>query len=325
MKKVILLFALVFVITSCEQSGSKNQRILSKSSGKINNLQVVVDNGLWEGSVGEKIRSILAAPVNGLPQDEPLFSMQQMPPSIFSDFATKSRIILKIEKGNEASIKYAKNVFAKPQRIVVVSGKTNQEINKVLEDNASKIVSVFKTAEITEKQKRIKISLNTTGVIEKTFGATMKFPSVYRVAKAQDDFVWLRKDIKTGTVNLMIYQMPLEAISKEGNTISDIISIRDSVGKIHIPGPTEGSYMITEEAYTPSLYKTIIDNKSAFQTRSTWEVKNAFMAGPFLNYAIEDAINNRYLIIEGFAFAPSVNKRDYMFELEAIIRSLEIK
>ena len=49
------------------------------------------------------------------------------------------------------------------------------------------------------------------------------------------------------------------------------------------------------------------------------------MSGPFINYWIEDKVNNRYLIAEGFVFAPSVGKRDYIFELEAIIRSITIK
>ncbi|HEY5688178.1 MAG TPA: DUF4837 family protein, partial [Yeosuana sp.] len=35
--------------------------------------------------------------------------------------------------------------------------------------------------------------------------------------------------------------------------------------------------------------------------------------------------NNRYVIIEGYVFAPSVEKRDYVFELESIIRSVKIK
>lgn len=325
MKKLIYVLALVFAMYSCEDSGNSGKRALSSSSGNINNLTVVINNDLWEGSIGETIRNILAAPIDGLPQEEPLFSISQMPTAVFSDFTTRGRIILKIEKGNEANIQFAENVFARPQNVIVVSGKTNPEINKVLNDNASKIVSVFKNAEITEKQRRIKKSLNTTDVIEKRFGATLEFPSVYRIAKEEDGFVWLRKDIKTGTTNIMIYEIPLDAISSDGSTISEIIKIRDSVGKIHIPGPTEGSYMITEKAYTPSLYKTIVDNKPTYETKSTWEVANAFMAGPFANYVIEDKINNRYLVIEGFAFAPSVAKRDYMFELESIIRSLKIK
>ena len=325
MKNFIYLFVIIFTLSSCEDSGNSGKRTLSSSSGNINNLTVVVNNDLWEASVGETIRNILAAPIDGLPQEEPLFSIGQMPTAVFSDFTTKGRIILKIEKGKDANIKFAENVFARPQKVVVVTGKTNPEINKILNDNASKIISVFKNAEITEKQRRIKKSLSNSDVVEKGFNATLDIPSVYRVAKEEKGFLWLRKDIKTGTTNIMIYEIPIDAISKSENTISEIIKIRDSVGKVHIPGPTEGSYMITEKAYRPSLYKTIVDNKPTFQTKSTWEVENAFMAGPFANYAIEDKTNNRYLVIEGFAFAPSVQKRDYMFELEAIIRSLKIK
>ena len=49
------------------------------------------------------------------------------------------------------------------------------------------------------------------------------------------------------------------------------------------------------------------------------------MAGPFVNYAIEDKVNNRYLVAEGYVYAPSVDKREYVFELEAIIKSIKIK
>ena len=54
-------------------------------------------------------------------------------------------------------------------------------------------------------------------------------------------------------------------------------------------------------------------------------MKNAFMSGPFINYAIEDKPNNRYVVLEGYVFAPSVEKRDHIFELEAILRSVKIK
>src|SRR5690606_40011178 len=68
-------------------------------------------------------------------------------------------------------------------------------------------------------------------------------------------------------------------------------------GKKYIPGPTEGSYMITEEAYAPYLFETKIDGKFAYLTKGTWEVENAFMAGPFINYAVRDEKNNRYVEI----------------------------
>ena len=104
-----------------------------------------------------------------------------------------------------------------------------------------------------------------------------------------------------------------------------MITVRDSIGKRYIPGPVDGSYMTTEKAYTPFFADTKISNLTSFETKSIWQVKDAFMSGPFINYWIEDKVNNRYLIVEGFVFAPSLGKRDYIFELEAIIRSIIIK
>jgi len=325
MKKTALLTFAIFFLISCNNDGTKNKRILSKSSGNINNLTVVIDNELWEGSIGEQIRAILGDEVYGLPQAEPLFKMEQMPTSVFSGFARKSRIILKIEKGRDVEIKFLKDAFARPQKVILIRGKTNNEINELLKENAEKIVAVFKNEEIKEKQRRIKISLNKDKDIENSLGLSLDFSSAYRVTKQDNSFFWLRKDIKTGTLNILLYEMLLGSISEGEDAISDIIRMRDSIGKQHIPGPLEGSYMITEEAYTPFLGKTIIDNKEALVTKSTWEIKNAFMAGPFINYIIEDKTNKRLVVIEGFAFAPSVAKRDYMFELEAIIKSIEIK
>jgi hypothetical protein len=49
------------------------------------------------------------------------------------------------------------------------------------------------------------------------------------------------------------------------------------------------------------------------------------MAGPFVNYAVRDTANNRYLILEGFTYAPSSSKRDLQLELESILKSVKIK
>jgi hypothetical protein len=68
-----------------------------------------------------------------------------------------------------------------------------------------------------------------------------------------------------------------------------------------------------------------MDGKKAYETRGKWEVKNDFMAGPFLNYTIVDEKKNRLIIVEGFTYAPSVNKKAFLFELEAIAKSIKIE
>ncbi len=326
MKNFIVVLVTLVLVTSCDGNKNANQRILPSSSGNLNNLAVVVDNDVWEGTIGEEIRNIFAAPVDGLPQEEPMFSLRQMPTKVFSGFATSNRIVLKIEKGKETNLKVAEDPFAKPQKMVIVSGMNDQEIIQQLKENAPKIIATFKNADIKEKLRRIHKSLNKNNNIEKNLGLTIAFPTAYRIAKEEEDFVWIRKDITTGTMDLMIYELPFETIKHNDSTINDIIKMRDSIGKTHIPGEKEGSHMQTEKAFSPLLFKTIVDNKPTLETKGTWDIKDgAFMGGPFINYIIEDKINNRLVVLEGYVFAPSVQKRDYMFELEAIIKSVKIK
>ena len=102
-----------------------------------------------------------------------------------------------------------------------------------------------------------------------------------------------------------------------------IPQIRDSIGKIYVPGRLPNSHMITEKAYRPYYYLTNIRGLEAILTKGTWEVENDFMAGPYITYIIKDTINKRNIVIEGFSFAPSESKRDYMFELNTIITTMK--
>ena len=94
MKKFLLVSALALFVMSCGEG--KSDKILLDSTGTINTISVVVDNETWKGSVGEAIRDVLAAPIYGLPQDEPTFNINQIPSHVFTGFITKNRTVLKI-------------------------------------------------------------------------------------------------------------------------------------------------------------------------------------------------------------------------------------
>ncbi len=327
MKNYVLFSVLsAFIFIGCNNGKeSAGDRVVTSSSGNINNVSVVLENEKWEGTIGEALRETLAAPVDGLPQEEPIFSLNQMPPEAFSGFVRKNRLFIKVENGKPAAFKTYKDPFASPQSGILISGMNNEEIVNQINQNYEEIIRLFKTTEIREKQRRMRKSLKDDSKLQDQFGVSLIFPSAYRYAIEEDDFFWIRKDIPKGMMEIMIYEVPLHVIDGDTNVIGNIIKMRDSIGKAHIPGPVEGSYMITEEAYAPYLFNTQIDGKFAYETRGTWEVKNAFMAGPFVNYAVRDEANNRYVIFEGFAFSPASAKRDNMFELDAILQSARIK
>ncbi|MCB0408861.1 MAG: DUF4837 family protein [Flavobacteriales bacterium] len=55
-----------------------------------------------------------------------------------------------------------------------------------------------------------------------------------------------------------------------------------------------------------------------------WYVKGDFMGGPFINYTFVDEKRNKVISIDGYVYAPRFDKREYLRELEALIRSIKL-
>lgn len=294
-----------------------------ETSGKINTISVIIDDPLWNGEIGDSIRNKFASPVIGLPQEEPLFTINQYPVKLLEGFATDSRTIIVVKKAAKNSFEINKNQYASPQNVFHISGKTSAAIIDTIEKNAPKIVQMIKEMEIAETQKINKQSLINPKIITNKFHITLNIPSSYEYMLHKSKFIWLKKEIISGNMSLLIYQVPLHSIKKGDNEIASIVRMRDSIGK-YIHGTDPNTPMITEEGYAPYLFKIQLDGKPTYETKGTWELKNDFMAGPFINYAIVDKAYSRILVLEGFCYSPSKEKRDLMHELEAIIKSVHI-
>lgn len=323
MKQFVLLLAGAIFAFSCNNtSTSEDKKMLSDSSGKINNVSIIIDESLWNGEIGDSIRKKLAAPVDGLPQEEPLFNLNQYSTKVFDGFVRNSRNVIVVQKSNKTGFGARDNQYAKPQKVFYISGKNNEEILQVLEQKTPTIIKQIKDAEVVENQRRLKKALISDSEIRKRFGISLNIGHGYKYDMIKDDFLWIRKEFSSGYNSILVYQVPIETIEKKDDIIGNIIKMRDSIGKLNIHGVTANTWMITEEAYAPYLFDASIQGRKTYETKGTWDLKNDFMAGPFINYAIKDEKNNRYLILEGFTYNPSKAKRDLIFELEAIIKSV---
>lgn len=295
-----------------------------KATGKINTISVIIDNQLWNGEIGDRIRSKFASPVIGLPQEEPLFTINQYPAKIMEGFMTDSRTIIVVKKENINQFVIKKNQYASPQNVFHISGKTSDDILEIIEKNASQIIQIIKATEIAESQRINSQSLLNPIIITNKFHISLKIPTGYLYALQNSNFIWLKKEIISGNTSILVYQVPISSIKNDSNLVMNIIKMRDSIGNLYIRGTELDTHMITEEGYAPYLFKTKLNGKETYETRGTWELKNDFMSGPFLNYAIVDKEHDRVLVLEGFCYSPSKEERDLMHELESIIKSIVI-
>lgn len=320
MKKFFPIALVLIFLLSCKNDGKV---ILKNSMGKINSLVIVIDNQQWLGKPGDALRAIIGTPVLGLPQEENQFSVTQAPVKAFKTIFKTSRNVLLVGYDVKDSYTVKKELYASPQVVMTILGKDEASLLAQIEKHKTTIISVFKEADLKVFQNKLAKNLVENDSLKtlQKLNVDINIPTDYRLVNDTGDFLWFRKHIDKGDLNLIVYELPL----KEGEDIANSITAsRDTIGKKYIPGSEEGMYMITEAAYSPHIIATTLNELSAYETRGKWEVKNDFMAGPFINYTIVDKVNNRLLVFEGFTYAPNTKKRDYMFELEAIIKTMKI-
>ena len=325
MKKIITVLCLSYLLISCMD----NTVVLPRSVGAFNKVIVVAKGSLWAGDVGDQIRNSFGELMVGLPQPEKTLSVGHVAPNGFTSMMRSNRNVLVIELSDKTSYVKTTNKYANPQTLIYLSAKDKMGLLSSLKEHMSEIIQTFKESDIKVLQrsfynKRVNDSIYKT---LKKLNISLTIPEEFKTVDDTGDFLWLRQHLKSGIArgagnnNILVYSLPL---NDQTMSSDNIISMRDQIGEKYIPGSKQGMYMITEAAYTPRTTKIEILGNDAFETRGKWEVKNDFMAGPFLNYAIIDKKNNRLLVVEGFTYAPSVNKREFLFELEAIAKSLKI-
>ena len=321
MKKALflLVFFSVFLF-GCKNATNHNS---GKTSGKVNTISVIIDDQLWDGEVGDSIRNKFASPVIGLPQEEPLFTINQYPIKLLEGFMTSTRNIIVVKKESINSFRLVENEYASPQNIFHISGKTSAALLDQIDAHSTEIIEKIRQTEIVANQRIIDTSKIDSKKIRRKFDVDIVIPKGYHYVLEKRKFIWLKKEIPSGNSSLLMYQVPISALSKTLNATKSIIRMRDSIGNLYIHGTVPQTKMITEDSYAPYLFHINIKGKETFETKGTWEITNDFMSGPFINYSIIDRANKRVLVLEGFCYDPSKEKRDLMFELEAIIKSVQ--
>lgn len=312
---------LLWLSFSCDDGANKKSAYVPESSGNINHVTVVMPEKDWKASLGEKVKSELQEIYEGLPLDEPQFSLVYMNPKAFTGFARQNRNIIWFRKDSLEGFRLSQNQFARPQILATITGIDTESQAFYFQENTELLKQTLIENERKEKLRRIMKSPTTENTLSTRFGIELTYPSAYKTFKDTTNFVWIQKEVRKGHLNLIAYTLKENIL--EGSFNERILNIRDSIGKAYVPGRLDGSYQITERAFRPYFYRAIVDGKQAYLTKGTWEVANDYMAGPFVNYMIQDTLKNRILVVEGFVFAPTASKRDYMFELNTIISTLK--
>lgn len=319
MRNFLLLIIVTLMISSCVKS---DKITLVDSTGRINHVLIVMNNEDWDGRVGDSLRQIIAQPLPGLPQDEYPFTVNQVDPITFNSLFKRNRNILFIGVDTLEHFYSNKNLYAYPQLTLTILGRDKNELIRNMMSHGEELISTFKENDMRLYQSRVTKDAYETNEMNtfNNLGLEFKIPRAYRMVEDTGEFLWYRSTITRGLLNLLAYEIPVENLDSVSE--DDLIRYRDSIGKTYVPGQFDSTYLVTEKLVRPIVKKVNVGGREALESRGLWYVENDFMGGPFVSYTFKDEDTGRLLVIEGFSFTPSAKKRDFVFELESILKTV---
>ena len=316
-----VLASAVMVFGGCKGNGT----LLPNVSGKAGEIIVAMDKNDWDGNLGSTTRTILAADYPFLPQQEPLFSLSNVPVTGFADLFKVHRNLLffNISKSDQSGVVYKNDVWAHPQCVIQVTAPTSDSAAVILKENSERIIKSFEQAErdrIIANSIRYEEHSIPPAVKEMT-GGSPHFPSGFKLRKKTSDFLWISDDKQYVTQGVFIYRYP--AAENDNFSMENIIAHRDAALRENVPGMFENTYMITSDAVTPAVNYIRFRGRQFAETRGLWEVYNDFMGGPFVSHSFYSKDGQYIIVLDGFVYAPKYDKRQYLRQVEAIMYSFE--
>ncbi len=300
--------------------GCQSSDVWLTAIGKESEVLVVCRNEVIEAVTAKAVLAELSSDYPALPQQETLFDVTCINESDFSELFRRHKAILKIEPTSEETKMYVKrNQFANQQVILLLKINENQLNDPHAGHQLGLAAADFFIKEDRknriEKLKNAYSKINSEAVIRST-GLKLTVPEDFFIAKEEKNFIWLRRETSNTSSAILIYKIPV---------MPDLnpVALRDSVTKIHIPGPSDGSFMKVNKELEPVVFSDSLLNQPAIVTRGIWKVENDFMGGPFVNFCIPDPARNRIICMDAFVYAPKFDKREYLNKLIAIIYSAE--
>lgn len=307
----------ICLLASCSSGNEKKSAVKGKVQSAPYELLVVAHKDWLKTEAGQKLVEIVEAPISGLPQREGNFRVTYVNPEAFKGvFQFYANIlVVKVDmKHEESRMTLEKDLYARPQMVEGLYAPTDWAFVRLLEAHKKDILRHFNENEFARERKFLEKNYNgaVMAQVKKQFGVSINVPQDVDDMKIGENFLWASASKKDFQQNVCIYTLPWS------NNLS-FEDVRDSVMKVNIPGDREDQWMETDRR---TVMIDDITRTDLLVVRGLWDMRNDAMGGPFVSYCYVDTIRNRFLIVEGFVFAPDKKKRPIIRQLEAALQTM---
>lgn len=332
MKCLGFLTLVIIFLSGC--SSSTNQ--LPYSTGSSREITVVVKSEDWINKTRLALENIFCDTLEALPRPERNFDLLMVQEKLFNRLYQKNGNVLLFSIDDSVTnnqVLVHKNKWSRGQLVINVHSSSLHGALNELSKQGDSFKNLFLEAAIDRDQQYFRSAgtgLDTFIVNQHKVSGFLKPGAI--LAKNEIDFFWYKWEsemMKGGfehqvSQNLLVYYEPYTDASQL--SLNYLLSRRDSVLKRHVPGNSEGSYLSTSyRLFRPFEEEVLLNGEYAKVIQGLWRAEGGMnMGGPFLALHKIDTIRNRLLSIEGFVYAPQFEKREFLQQLEAVAKGIEV-
>jgi hypothetical protein len=334
--KLRLVMFVIFplsLLASCGEPLTLEQ-MLPVSVGQTNEIYVFCDSKTWKDTVGGYLNSALTKKIDHLTEPEQQFTITQFELASADKARMTHRNVIKVEINDRNENKTprlvrSKDEWAKGQLLYSFKGPNSEKVMEIMQIELPGIIDEIKKKEMERFHQKFvdKPNKSAQRKLKSERGINLIVPNKLNLQYNREHFAWMEargqgpEGKKVLHQGVFVYHYPYTNDSTFSYDF--LIEKRNEMLKAHVQGGTKGSYLttITEEGRQPEIKEINFNGEYAIEMKGLFDMKNGFMGGPFVSVTTFDKANGRIVTVEGYCYSPSLNQRDHLHEMEAVIYS----
>jgi hypothetical protein len=349
MKKIYLIIPVLaaLLISACESDYRPS------AIGSIDEIIVVMDSTMWDSATARAIEETFGAGFETIPggfepkydlvfrdfrSNEQLDRIREIRNVIFatpidaeSNVGSFVRAILsddvenRVRQGDSFAFPL-EDRWARDQWTLILTSTTDEELSEKIRNSERSLVEHLEEREFERRKREVYRRGEQVAINEELWenhGWKVRMQHDYvQVIDSSDAVVFARY--------LPENNRRMWAWWKDGVTDIEFLdenwinATRDSLMQIYMQGQRDGSYVTTD--YRRPMQTREIDTGNrliGFESMGIWQMVGNFMGGPYVNFTYYDPATERLFMVEYWQFAPSVTKRRFVRQFQAMGRTFE--
>lgn len=328
MKRIIYTFIAAAVALIAVGCTVKSDMPADNTAGESYDVVVICADEAWRGDLSYAVCDLLEAPTPGLTRPQGLFNIvKQVAPDRASniDKLYGNLFVININGAvTGPSFEVKRNVYARPQSVVVVTAPTAASATEFLAVSADAIREVMEDGE--RKKSNSYYAARPAEKLMADFKATTGFDMLipqgfFKATTADKSLTWYLRDYPNKAQYIFVFES--EYTDAEDLTAKWLMmSLDNKLSSITSKGAV-GSYLgVNEDA---PVYTTTVERagREWVELRGWWEVNNDFMGGPFVSFSSVDDARKKILTIMFALYAPEDPQRNLLREIEHLFYTLK--